>query len=205
MHKIDVDQGSFEWHQLRHGNVTGTSLKSAIGSPAVQKTLLNKIVSERMTEVQINDASSSAMDRGNELEPVARRAVIKKTGLKFIETGLLVSENVDGFKISPDGIFEKDGKIIGGLEIKCPGSGKHVEYLIQGGVPKEYMTQVAAPFIMSDDIQWWYFASFDDRNYERPLFIYKVEASSIPDIQQSREKLSEFLSRVETQHSALTF
>ena len=40
MYKVDMEQKSLDWLKARHGNVTGTSLSSALGTPAVQKTLM---------------------------------------------------------------------------------------------------------------------------------------------------------------------
>lgn len=203
MRTINCEQGSLEWHQLRTGKVTGTTLKSALGSKTVQKTLLNKIVAERMTEPQIDDLNAPAVVRGRELEPIARRAVEKQTGLSFTETGIMVSDDIEGFAFSPDGIEVATGE--GGIEIKCPDSKKHVEYLIDGGIPKDYYHQVMAPFLMSDRFKWWIFASFDDRNYEKPLFIKRVTREDFPDIEENRKKLKTFLAEVEAAHLELTF
>jgi hypothetical protein len=206
MRKIDVEQGSLEWHRLRQGKVTGTTLKSAIGSPKVQETLMYKIIAELMTEPQISDINSASVARGRELEPIARKAVEAKSGINFIETGMLISDDIEGFGMSPDGIFEdKDGKIIGGLEIKCPDSKTHIKYCIDGGLPKEYDDQVKAPFLMSDDIQWWYFASFDDRNYELPLFLIRISRDQWEGIERDREKLKAFISSVSVKHAQITF
>ena len=205
MYKVDIKQGSLDWHRDRWGNVTGTSLKSALGSPAVQKTLMYDLIAQRMTEPQIGDTTSAAMAHGIEMEPVAMRAVIEKTGIEFTNTGLLLSDDIPHFSISPDGIYEENGVIVGGLEIKCPNSKKHVEYLIKGEIPKEYYYQVMAPFVMSQDLRFWYFASFDDRNYERPLFLKKVEGSELKELPSMRSELKTFLSHVNDEHMKLTF
>ena len=205
MHKVEVEQGSYEWHCLRQGLVTGTTLKSALGSPKVQETLMYKMIAERMTEPQIEEFNSAAVDRGVDMEPIARRAVSQATGCLFNETGMLFSDGIPGFGFSPDGICEDGGEIIGGVEIKCPGSKKHIEYIIQGVLPKEYADQVKAPFLLSDKIQWWYFASFDDRNYERPLFILKVTRDQFSAMDADRVKLREFMARVDGEHAALCF
>lgn len=204
MRKIDIEQGTYEWHLLRQGCVTGTTLSSAIGSPKVQETLLYKLVAERMTEPQIDDINSKAVERGSQLEPLARKAVIAETGINFTETGVLESEEVPWFRISPDAIYETGGKIVGGLEIKCPDSKKHIEYVIKGGIPKEYRDQVRAPFLMSEDIEWWYFASFDDRNYQKPLFLHKAYRHDF-DLSHEREKLKAFLARVHEAHLEQAF
>ena len=205
MYKLDIEQKSFEWLKARAGNVTGTSLSSALGTPAVQKTLMYSLIADRMTEVQMSDLSTPAIDRGNELEPFAIRATQDETGIQFIETGLLLDDKYLRFSISPDGIVEEDGVIVGGIETKCPNSKKHVEYLMKNEIPKEYLHQVKAPFIMSDDVKYWVFASFDDRNYERPLFVKTVTRDDFDDIDECRAKLLKFLDVVNEGHMDLTF
>ena len=206
MYKLDIEQKSFEWLKARAGNVTGTSLSSALGTPAVQKTLMYSLIADRMTEVQMSDLSTPAIDRGNELEPFAIKATSAEIAIDFEETGLLLDDKYPRFSISPDGIFEDDkGVIVGGIETKCPNSKKHVEYLMKDEIPKEYLNQVKAPFIMSDDITFWVFASFDDRNYERPLFIKTVTRGDFDDIDECRVKLLKFLDVVNEGHMDLTF
>ena len=205
MYKVDMEQKSLEWLKARHGNVTGTSLSSALGTPANQKTLMYSLIADRMTEVQMNELSTPAVDRGNELEPFAIRATSHEMALDFEETGLLLNDKYPRFSISPDGIFEEDGVITGGIETKCPNSKKHVQYLIRNEIPKEYLYQVKAPFIMSDDVTFWVFASFDDRNYERPLFVKTVTRDDFDDIDECREKLLKFLDEVNEGHMDLTF
>jgi putative phage-type endonuclease len=202
---IDVIQGTYEWHCFRQGCVTGTTVKSALGSPKVQETLLYKIVSERMTEPQIDELGTVAVRRGQEMEPIARNALIAKTGINFQEVGMLQHDTLENFRLSPDGVEIVDGKVIGGCELKCPNSKNHVEYLLSGEVPKDYIWQVKAPFIMSDDIQYWTFASFDDRNYECPLFIKTVTRADFPEIESERTELARFLDRVNQKHLELTF
>ena len=139
------------------------------------------------------------------MEPLARRAISRLTGIEFIETGMLASEDIEGFALSPDAIYEEGGKVIGGLEIKCPDSKKHIEYLINNQLPKEYADQVKAPFLMSEDVQWWYFASFDDRNYELPVFLLKITRDNFKEIDADQEKLKTFINRVNEKHAELTF
>ena len=205
MYKVDMEQKSLEWLKARHGNVTGTSLGNALGTRVNQKTLMYSLIADRMTEVQMNELSTPAVDRGNELEPFAIRATQDETGIQFTETGLLLNDAYPRFSISPDGIVEEDGVIVGGIETKCPNSKKHVEYLMKNEIPKEYLHQVKAPFIMSDDVKYWVFASFDDRNYERPLFVKTVTRDDFDDIDECREKLLKFLDEVNEGHMDLTF
>jgi hypothetical protein len=56
---------------------------------------------------------------------------------------------------SPDGLCGNDG----GLELKCPGIAKHVEYLIGGGCPDEYFHQVQGCLYVTGRA-WWDFMSY---------------------------------------------
>ena len=206
MIELELEQGSLEWHQERAGRVTGTSLKSALGSKKVQETLTYELIAERMTEVQVIELNTPAVERGRELEPFAVEAARKETGEHYEECGMLICKEMQDFGFSPDAVIRRDGLIIGGLETKCPSSKKHVEYLIKNEIPKEYYHQVLAPFICSDDIEWWYFASYDDRNYEKPLFIIRVTREELrPAIEKGKTDLKAFLKSVCDKHEDLVF
>lgn len=205
MIESEFEQGTIEWHHERAGRVTGTSLKSALGSPAVQKTLMFELVAERMTEVEIVELNTPSVERGRELEPFAIAEAAKLTGENYEPCGMLICETMQDFGFSPDSVVRKDSVIVGGLETKCPNSKKHVEYLINGVIPKEYYFQVIAPFIASDNVMFWDFVSYDDRNYEKPLFHIRIERNQIEGIEIMREKLHSFLAMVAEKHESLTF
>lgn len=218
MIELELEQGSLEWHQERAGRVTGTSLKSALGAKLSiktgwslgdkkqQKTLTYELIAERMTEVQIVDLNTAAVERGRELEPFAIKEAGKLTGENYEECGMLICEDMQDFGFSPDSVVKADGVIIGGLETKCPSSKKHVEYLINNELPSEYYWQVLAPFICSDNVQWWDFASFDDRNYEKPLFVIRVTRGEVSEIiDEAKLELKSFLKFVCDKHEELVF
>jgi hypothetical protein len=201
MIELNMEQGSIAWHKARTGIVTSTKLKSAVGTPAVQQTLLYELLADRMAEKVFEDISSAAMAHGNETEDMARLTASKALGLDFEPIGMLVSDIVDDYGISPDGVYRRDGKIVGGIEIKCPNSRKHIEYMIKGEVPKEYFHQTRSPFVLSDDIEFWIFMSFDYRNYNQPEFYIKIERDDvIEDVKKMREKLSTFNRMVKAKH-----
>ncbi len=204
---LNLEQGSTEWLKYKAGKVSGTSLAQAIGSPKVQETLLNRLIAERMTETEHNDIGTKAVVRGKELEPVALKAVISKTGTLFETIGMIAGE-MENYVVSPDAVMYMyaTADVIGGLEIKCPDSKKHIEYARAGVVPKEYKHQVLAPFLCDESVNWWDFASFDDRNYEMPLFIVRTYRCNIEEeIEAAQIKLINFLDRVDEEYYKLTF
>lgn len=223
MNILNVEQGSLDWHIERAGRVGGTSLESAIGArfdakkskwvidktasaKKKQKTLCFELIAERMTEVQITELNNAAVERGRELEPLAILAASKKTGEDYQDCGMMISEITQELGVSPDSVVYDGEVIVGGLETKCPSSKKHVEYIINNEVPKEYFWQVLAPFLCSDDIKWWDFASYDDRNYELPLFTIRTGRDEhVELINEAKDALVEFLTMVRETHESMVF
>lgn len=206
MHKLNFEQGSIEWHEARSGIVTGTKLKSALGTTKVQSTLMYELVAERMTETVIIDLDTPAIQRGRDMEPFAIKRSGEEMGIEYDSCGMIICDEIEGFGMSPDGIYEIDGKVVGGIETKCPSSKKHIEYLLKDEIPKEYFHQVLSPFLCGESVQWWDFASYDDRNYERDLFIIRIERKDIEkEISDAIVKLKEFLNMVNSVHSGLIF
>lgn len=216
---LNVEQGTPEWHEQRFGCVTGTRLQSALGASYskaknkwtlgkkdVQNTLMYELISERMSQNEIFELNVAHMERGNELEPFAVNSSGEARGITFDTCGMLESEAISGFKFSPDAVHYNNGIITGGLETKCPNGKKHIEYLLLDRVPPEYFWQVNAPFLMSKKIEWWDFASYDDRNYQRELFIIRTHrGDNLELIQQAEEILIDFLNNVDEVHEGLIF
>lgn len=219
MHKINVEQGSIEWHEQRFGCVTGTRIQNAVGAKwdarnkkwklgdkKIQQTLMFELLSERMSENEVNDFTSQAMERGNELEPFAIKAASESMTLDYQTCGMLGCDYSEHFKFSPDAIFEKNEVVIGGLETKCPSGKKHIEYILNDEIPREYFWQVMGAMILDDDVEWWDFCSYDDRNYERPIFMIRADRSDYAElITEARKELLNFLNDVEEVHVGMTF
>ena len=177
-------------------------MKSVQGTKKVQETLMNELIAERMCHNEISEFSNAAMEWGNEQEPFARLASSDATGLDYKECGMLELDDYVAF--SPDGVVIDNGVVVGGIEIKCLSSKKHVEYIRGGVIPKEYWWQVATPFILSDDIEFWDFALYDSRNYYMPLKMYRMSRESI-NVEESRNTLNCFVSKIKSELDNLIF
>ena len=70
MRTIDCEQGSTEWLKARLGVITGTRLENAFKQ---SEALRNQLLAERMATYVPQDGTSKDMDRGNALEPLARK------------------------------------------------------------------------------------------------------------------------------------
>lgn len=202
----DVVQGSVAWANMRLGTVTGSRLGRLFGIRTAPETLLNELVSERMTEPDMDNFCGRKMEWGNTWEPVAVEKSSKHRGVQFVTCGMMICEEMKGFAISPDAVSFEGSKIVGGLETKCPDSKTHIEYLRGAEVPKKYKWQVYAPFICSKDVEWWDFASYDPRVYNRDLYMVRVNRKDIKkEIKEATEVLGKFLKQVDAAHQSLIF
>lgn len=170
-----MEQRTDEWFQARLGKVTASrvadvmaSIKS--GEAAARKNYKMELLCQRLTGRQEESYQNAAMVRGTELEPVARAAYEIDTGLWVEEVGLVDHPEIVGFAASPDGLVGADGL----LEIKCPNTATHVEFLRTGKIDDRYQWQMIAQMACTNR-NWCDFVSYDDRlpeqlQYKRQRF-----------------------------------
>jgi putative phage-type endonuclease len=169
----DIAQGSEEWLKLRLGVATASNFDKIITSTGKESATLNKYALELATQYLISEPESSykneAMQRGNDLEPVARQAYSEAT-FQVVEEITMFKSDCGNFGYSPDGLIGDDGLI----EIKCPQATTHTKYLIDNIMPTDYWQQVQGGLWVSGR-KWIDFASFHPNFKEKKLFIIRVE------------------------------
>lgn len=160
-------QGSDEWHVARLGRVTASRVKDVMaqgrgGAPsATRKNYMMELLCQRLTGNREEGFTSAAMQRGTELEPVARSAYEIDKGVMVEEVGLIDHPRIKGFAASPDGrVVLPTGR--GGIEIKCPNTAQHIAVMQSGKHDPQYEWQMLAQ-MACDDYDWVDFVSFDDR------------------------------------------
>lgn len=164
-----MDQRSDEWFAARLGKVTASKVKDVMakgrgGAPsATRQNYMMQLLCERLTGMPGGEDISRkpAVQRGNELEPIARSAYEVDKGLMIIEAGLLLHPKIENFGASPDGLIQLP-KGRGGLEIKCPNTATHVATLQSGKHDTQYEWQMFAQMACAD-LEWVDFVTFDDR------------------------------------------
>jgi len=163
LHVFDaLEQGSDEWLDARRGIVTASVVKQLItptGRAAANdysRALTLELAAERITGesefVFVNDD----MQRGNEVEPLARDLYAQHFNRPVTQVGFMV-EDKWGFRIgySPDGLVGHDGLI----EVKGPRAKKHLKTVFEDRVPAEYMAQIQCGLLVSGR-QWCDFISY---------------------------------------------
>lgn len=172
----EIVQQTPEWHEIKHGKIGGTLSDGLfVDSNTLFLDILSQLSEDYEPEegVFVNDA----MQRGNDLEPVARKRLETELGIKFIEYGWLSSGNLIG--ISPDGLTEDDKK---GCEIKCPSAKVHTKRVFEDVFPKEYIHQMVHLFTVNPKLEANYFCSFRPENKFNPLFVKKMTLDTIVNL-----------------------
>ena len=159
----DITQRTDEWFEIKHGKIGGTR------SGVQEKTLLPEIVAELTEPFYGGDEgfTSFAMQRGIDLEPLARETLEAELFIQFNECGWLQSDENDLIGISPDGITQ-DETIM--CEIKCPSAKKHMEQVLSKDILPEYVDQLIHAFVVNDKLEKHYFVSFRPENTKKPLW-----------------------------------
>lgn len=168
----NIIQGTDEWHAVRCGKITASHLDDVLASAtaaalkadpkAESKTRANyraKLVAERMSgQVIKNGFSSAAMERGTEMEKFARAAYEAVSDQFVDQIGFADHPEIPMCGCSPDGFVGERGLV----EIKCPNTLTHINYLRAGVVPTEYVKQMQWQMEVLDR-DWCDFVSYDDR------------------------------------------
>lgn len=159
IYHFDIIQGSAEWHAIRCGRITASSIADVMakGSGQTRRKYILKKAGERITgRVADSGFSSAAIEWGHECEPLARLMYELETGNSVTEVGFVEANGYLG--VSPDGLIGDDGLI----EIKCPNTSTHIDYVDRDKVPATYVKQIQCQLWVTGR-EWCDFVSFDPR------------------------------------------
>lgn len=192
------EQGTAEWKNIRCGKVTASMVSDVLagGTGKSRENAMADLVSEILTGKPTEDTFSSFdMERGKELEPIARAAYEERTGEMILTVGFIDHPSIPRYGASPDGIIEHP-TAPGGLELKCPKRATHLAYLQGGAIPKNYRDQIEAQMDCGD-LAWVDFVSFcPDFPPNIQLFIKRFHRDE-NSIMEKRLKIQNFISEAE--------
>lgn len=175
---LDCEQGSEEWLSARLGIPTATGIKNIVTQSGQKSSgwvsYLAELIAESI-EGGSDGFKSNDMQRGNELEPRARMAYEFETGNDVVQVGGVYLNADKDLMVSPDGLIPSLKK---GLEIKCPKMKTHIKYLLEGGVPVEYVIQVQAALWVTG-YETWDFISYCPEYQKQPLYVYTAERDPV--------------------------
>jgi putative phage-type endonuclease len=191
-----IQQGTPEWFAQRLGKVTASRIadlmaKTKTGYSASRDNYKAQLVLERLTGTREESYTNDAMRWGTEQEPHARALYESKTGFLVDEVPMIDHQSIAMSGASPDGLVGTDGLV----EIKCPNSATHLDYLLTKTVPKKYVLQMQWQMATTGR-KWCDFVSYDPRMPERlQMWIVRVERDDAL-IAEVEAEVTKFLAEV---------
>jgi putative phage-type endonuclease len=174
---LDLPQGSDEWKAARAGRVTASRIADVIatikaGEAAARRDYRAQLVAEILTGTPQEDGYINAeMQHGIDTEPMARSAYELAKGSWVEQVGFVLHPQIERAGASPDGLVGKDGLV----EIKCPKTATHLQYLVDGAVPTKYQPQMLWQMACTERA-FCDFVSFDPRlPEEMQLFVARLK------------------------------
>jgi putative phage-type endonuclease len=170
------------WLRNRIGRITGSCLadvcsyltrasgaKKAGDSSAKRDGYRMQLIAERLTGRATDHYVSLSMEHGTNTEDDARIYYEGATRQMCAPVGFVLHPQYDFTGASPDALVGSDGV----LEIKCPETTTHLEYIDAGVVPPEYVAQIMWELACTGR-KWADFISFDPRVQDDKLrFFYR--------------------------------
>lgn len=176
---LDCEQGSEEWLKARLGIPTATGFENIVTATGKKSSgqikYMAELIEESILGLQDNTFRSNFMERGNQLEPLARSAYEFITGNDVIQVGGVYLDEHKEVMVSPDGLIPELKK---GLELKCPKMSTHIRYLLEGGVPAEYIVQVQANLWVTG-YDTWDFVSYCPEYQKQTIYLYTAKRDEV--------------------------
>lgn len=192
-----MEQGTQEWFAARCGFVTASKIadlmaKTKTGEAASRANYLAKIVAERLTGKPAESFSNASMQWGTDTEPMARTAYELRHGVLVDQVGFVPHPEIKSTGASPDGLVGDCGLV----EIKCPNTATHIEYLFRTEPPTKYQLQMLWQMECTGR-DWCDFVSFDPRMPEKmQLYVVRFERDQ-ERINDIKEEVKKFLLEVD--------
>ena len=200
-----IKQRTEAWRECRLGKITASRINDVMaklkngGEAAGRKNYRAQLVVERMTGHPVGSYTNGAMMWGCEHEDAARVSYEFVTGNTVDQIGFIDHPTIPMSGASPDGLIGEDGM----LEIKCPNTSTHIEWMLAGGAPSEHVNQMQWQMECAGR-KWCDFVSYDPRMpLELQLFIVRVERDD-KRTENIKSEVAELLCEVNEMVSKLT-
>ncbi len=192
-----MEQRSDEWFAARLGKVSASRVAEVIartktGPAASRRNYAVELALERITGDRQERYQNAAMQRGTDLEPLARAAYESATGQLVEECGFVLHPRIAMSGASPDGLVGD----VGLVEIKVPNSATHLSTIVSRKADPQYLPQMLWQMACTGR-EWCDFVSYDPRFPEgKQVFIARVarDENAIAEIEA---EVAAFLGEVE--------
>jgi len=173
-------QGSPEWFAARLGKVTASRIadvtaRTKTGWGASRQNIMATLIAERLTGEPQETYTNKEMQWGTDTEPQARDAYEFFADVDVVQVGFVDHPKLSDSGASPDGLVGE----VGLVEIKCPNTATHLDFLLGEKIPEKYLKQMQWQMACTNR-QWCDFVCFDPRVPPRMrLHIERVKRNEV--------------------------
>ena len=161
----NIEQGSDAWFEVRKLKLTASKATAISANGAGLKTLVNELILNMFIDKETY--TNANMERGNELEPIARSKYEFEYGDEVLEVGFIEHTEHSGY--SPDGLVGDDGLI----EIKARNNAIHLELLRTKKIDTGTVWQMQMGMLVTGR-RWCDFISYNP-NFKNSMLVIRVE------------------------------
>ena len=197
----DIVQGSPEWMALRVGKIGGSRVADLLtegrnGESLTRRKYKNELIRERLTGRKLDTYKTPAMQRGIDLEPMARAWYEVHYNTFVDQVAIVLHPNIEGGQCSPDGIVEATNSLI---EIKIPNPENHLDNILTNGKQLEqYYDQVMWQLACMPEREFCDLVSFDPEMPDHLQGFVKRIYRDDEYIKNTEDKVTLFLQEIET-------
>jgi hypothetical protein len=199
----DVIQGSPDWMALRIGRIGGSRVSDLLtegrsgAESLTRRKYKNEIIRERLTGLKLNTFKTPAMQRGIDLEPLARAWYEVKNNVFVDQVAIVKHPTIQDAQCSPDGIIFADKPYL--IEIKVPSPENHLDNILTGGKQLEqYYDQAMWQLACMPEMEFCDLISFDPEMPDHLKGFVKRIYRDDEYIKTMEDKVILFLQEVET-------
>jgi putative phage-type endonuclease len=196
-----IEQGSPEWMALRVGKIGGSRVADLLtegrsgAESLTRRKYKNELIRERLTGRKLDTYKTPAMQRGIDLEPMARAWYEVHYNTFVDQVAIVLHPTVIGGQCSPDGIVEATNSLI---EIKIPNPENHLDNILTDGKQLEqYYDQVMWQLACMPEMEFCDLISFDPELTGLEGFVKRIYRDD-EYIKMMEDKVILFLQEIET-------
>jgi len=193
-----IEQGSEAWKLLKVGKVSASRMadllaKTTSGASASRAKYMAQLLCERMTGQPTEFFTTAAMQRGTEIEPIARAAYEAENLTSVEQIAWVEHPTIPMAGCSPDGFVGEHGLI----EIKCKEIHNHLDSILNDRIDPDHQAQMMWQMCVTGR-QWCDYVCFDDRAPEGlQLFVKRLHRDE-EKIKQMEDEVRTFLKDLES-------
>lgn len=179
-YRFDIIQQTPEWFEAKKLKMGASHASVIMANGKGLDTYVKELLADYYSEGEKEIYTNADIQRGIDLEPLARELYSIKTGNDVVEVG---GYEYDKYTfVSPDGLVSDDG----GVEIKCHNDKVFVELLLHEVIDPKYIAQIQMNLFCTGR-KWWDYIGYN-QNIKPYIYIKRIE----PDL-EAFEKIEEGL------------